>query len=71
MAYRKMVQMKYLPGRNRDTDIENSHMDMALGEGGKGRKKRTDIYILPCVKQIASGKLLYNRESSAPCPVVT
>ena len=49
-----MVQMKYLQGRNRDTDIENSHMDMALGEGGKGRKNRTDIYIYTTVRKADS-----------------
>ena len=30
-----------------------------------------DIYTLPCVKQIASGKLLYNTRSSACCSVLT
>ena len=71
MESRKMVQMKYLQGRNRDTDTENSHMDMVMGEGGKGRKNCTDIYILPCGKQKASGKLLYNTESSAQRSVLT
>ena len=33
----------------------------------------TDIYIytLPCVKQIVSGKLLYNTGSSAQCSMTT
>ena len=30
-------------------------------------ESRIDIYTLPCVKQLASGKLLYNTESSALC----
>ena len=71
MESRKMVQMKYLQGRNRDTDTENSHMDMVMGEGGMGKKNCTDIYILPCGKQIAGGKLLYNTEGSAQCSVMT
>ena len=31
----------------------------------------THIYTLPCVKQIASGKLLYSTGSSAQCSVMT
>ena len=31
----------------------------------------THIYILPCVKQIASGNLLYSRGNSAQCSVMT
>ena len=31
----------------------------------------TDIYIPPCVKQIASGNLLYSARSSARCSVMT
>ena len=34
-------------------------------------KSSTDIYILSCVKQIASGELLHNRGSSACCPVMS
>ena len=30
------------------------------GEGGTNSKSSTETYTLPCVKQIASGKLLYN-----------
>ena len=39
-------------------------MDTGGGEGGPDGESSTDIYTLPCVKQIASGKLLYNRELS-------
>ena len=31
----------------------------------------TDLYTLPCVKQRASGNLLYSPRSSARCSVVT
>ena len=41
---------------------EGSEMNWEIG---------TDIYKLLCVNQIASGKLLYNTESSAWCSVVT
>jgi len=32
---------------------------------------RIDIYTLPCVKQTASGTLLYSTGSSAQCSVMT
>ena len=32
---------------------------------------RTDTCTLPCIKSIASGKLLYNIGSSAQCSVLT
>ena len=35
------------------------------GEGGTNWENNTHIYTLPCVKQIASRKLLYSTESSA------
>ena len=39
----------------------------AEGEGGMNWESGIDIiYTIPWVKQIASGKLLYSRESSAP-----
>ena len=34
--------------------------------GGDGLDSSTDIYILPCVNWIASGRLLYSRGRSAP-----
>ena len=36
---RKMVQMNLVPGRNRDTDVENARVDIA-GEGQVGRTGR-------------------------------
>ena len=41
------------------------------GEGGTNWEIRIDIYTLPCVKQIASGNLLYSTGSSSWCSVVT
>ena len=50
-------------GRNRGTDIENRFVDAKRkGESGTNGKSSTETYILPHEKQIASGKLLYNRE---------
>ena len=39
------------------------------GVGGVNRESSIEIYTLPCVKQIASGKLLCNIGSSAWCSV--
>ena len=48
-------------------------MDMVRGgEVGKMNWEiRTDIHTLPCVKQIASGKLWYSTGSLAQCSVMT
>ena len=55
-----------MQGGNRDADIENGLMDtVGEGEGGRNWESRTYIYILPCVKQIASRKLLYSIGSPA------
>ena len=39
---------------NRDTDLENGHVDMREegeeGEGGKNQGRSTDVYTLPFVK---------------------
>ena len=32
---------------------------------------RLDIHTVPCIRQMASGKLLYSTESLAQCSVVT
>ena len=39
--------------------------------GGMNREIRFDIYTLPCIKQITSGKQLYSTGSSAKCSVMT
>ena len=38
---------------------------------GMNWESRTDIYALPCIKQLASGKLQFNTGSSALCSVIT
>ena len=55
-----------MQGKNRDSDIENGLVD-TVGEGERGvnGESSVDIYILPCVKQIAGEKLLYNTGSPA------
>ena len=58
-----------MQGRNRDADAENEHVD-TVGEEDGGMNGIT-IYILPCVKQIASGKLLYSTGRSAQGSVMT
>ena len=40
-------------------------------EGGMNWEIGVDIYALPCVKQIASGNLLYSAGSSARCSVMS
>ena len=60
-----MLQKNHLQGRNRDTDVENKHMD---AEGGKQRMRGgggmnweigIDIYTLICIKYITNKNLLY------------
>ena len=41
------------------------------GESGMNWESSLDIYILPCVKQITSKKLIHNTGSSAWCSVIT
>ena len=56
----------------RDTDIEKELVDTAgKGEEGTNGETRIDIYALPCVKQIASGNLMYSAGNSARCSVMT
>ena len=58
--------------RNGDADIENGLVDIvAEGKSGMNGESSTDIYTLPCVKQRASGKLLYGTGSSAQYSVAT
>ena len=46
-----MVQMSYLQGRNRDTDIENKLVDpVEEGEGGTNWESSIDIYTLLSIK---------------------
>ena len=65
----KIVQMNYLQGRNRDTDVKNRGVDMEdeVGEGGQSGvmnwETAIDIYIVMC--DPASGNLLHSTGSSA------
>ena len=65
-----MVLMNLSAGK--DTDVEDCLVGTAReGEGARNRDSSTDIYTLPCVKQIVSGKLLSSTRSSAQCSVMT
>ena len=51
---------------NRDADVKNGCVDAGGdGEGGVNWETGTDIYTLPDIKCIASGKLLYSREPTS------
>ena len=41
------------------------------GEDGMNGERSVDVHTLPCVKETASGKLLYSTGSSAQCSVMT
>ena len=61
-----------MQGRNRDSDIQNRLVDIAgEGEGVTNLECGTDIYTLPCVKQTASGKLLYIAQGAQLGAVMT
>ena len=62
--------MNLFAGQNRDRDVEKGHMDTEkVGKGGTNSS--IDVYTPPCVKYIASGKLLYSTGSSAWCSVMS
>ena len=57
----------YLHSGNRDTDMENRLVDkVGEGEGWTNWERSMETYILPYVKQRASGNLLYEAENSNP-----
>ena len=57
--------MNLLAKQNRDTDIENKHMDTHMRKaGGMNWKIGVDIYTLLHIKQIANEILLYSRGNS-------
>ena len=57
-----------MQGRNGDTDIENKLVDpVGEGESRTTGESSIDVDTPLCVKQIASGKLLYNTGSPAWC----
>ena len=59
-----MVQVNLFQGRNRDADVESRQVH-SRGRGGMNWEVRIDLHVLPCVTQIASGKLLYRMGSAA------
>ena len=62
----KRYRWVQLQDRNKDADIENRCTDtVGEREGGMSWERSIDIYTLPRVKQIASGKMLYSTGSSA------
>ena len=66
-----MYWWTYVQDRNRDADIENRFVDkVGEGEGGANWESNTEAYTIPCVKEIATGKLLYNTGTSTQCSVM-
>ena len=65
-----MVQMNLFAGQEQRRRLREQKGGHRGGkEGGMNWKMRMDIYTLPCIKQVASGNLLYNTGSSARCSV--
>ena len=54
-----------MQARKRATDTENGLVDRVGKESGSNRDSSMDINAVPCVKQAARRKLLYNTGSSA------
>ena len=74
LAFKNFILWTYLQGRNREA--ENRHLDTAGHGGGTGGQNELGeqrgyicLYILLCVKQVTSGRLLYNT-GSAQCSVM-
>ena len=58
-----------MQGRNRDADMENRPVDTVGGRRGWDELREQRLtHTLPYVKQLASGNLLYDTESSNPVP---
>lgn len=62
-----MILMNLFEGRNGDRECTCGH---SRGKSGTNRESSIDIYTLPCVKQIADEKLLFNTGSQAWCSVM-
>ena len=56
----------YLQGKNRDADIEKLVNTAGKGQGGTNWESNIEIQTLPCIKQIASGNLLYKYRDLNP-----
>ena len=61
-----------MQGRSRNADVENWPVGAqdGEGEGGKHWEIRFNVNTLPCVKRIASGKLLQSVEPSVRSSVM-
>ena len=62
------------PVYRKEMEMQMQRIDWSsqLGKEGQDKlRKQTDVYILSCVKQITSGKLIYNTGSPAWCCVTT
>ena len=71
METREMVHMNLYAGQE-EKGRQNRLVDTAGEEkGGMNWESSTETYTLPCVKQIASGRLLCNWGSSTQCYVTT
>ena len=70
----KWYRRSYLQSRNRDTDVENKHMN-TKGEKGDGMNWEIgiDIYTLLVlgIKEITNENLLYSTGNSTQCSMVT
>ena len=68
MEFRKMVLMNQFAGQaQRCRYSEQTEDHPGQGKGGTDWDSSTETYILPYVKQIGNGKLLYSTESSTQC----
>ena len=62
----------FLQGISGDVDTENRLVDTVWeGEGGMNQDSGMEAYVLPYVKEIASGNLLYDTRGSNLVPVTT
>ena len=65
MESKNVYLWTYLQNRNRGTGIENGLVEtLGEDEGRTNWECHIDVYMLPCIKEISSGKLLYNTGSS-------
>ena len=66
----EQMQIK-MQARSKEAGMEDGLVDTVReGESGMSGESRTDVYTLPCVKQIASGKLLSSTGGSVRCSVM-
>ena len=58
------VDETYLQSKNRDTDIENEHMDTKGIGGGMNWEIGIDVYTPLSIKQVTNENLLYSTGNS-------